>query len=123
MNTSSNDASAEKLVAVTAECPRISIVIPLHNEAVTLKELYERVCATMEKGADTWELILVNDGSTDATPQILDELHATDPRLVVVHLRRNYGQTPGLMAGFDHSRGEIIVALDGDLQHAPEEIP
>lgn len=100
----------------------VSIVIPLHNEATTLRELYERVLATMERQDRTWELVLVNDGSTDGTGEILDALFESDPRLQVVHLRRNYGQTPALMAGFDHARGEVVVSLDGDLQHAPEEI-
>jgi len=105
------------------EPPLISIVIPLHNEATTLRELYELVRTTMERREESWELVLVNDGSSDATPQIIEALHQGDPRVVVIHLRRNYGQTPGLMAGFDHARGEIIISLDGDLQHNPEEIP
>lgn len=105
------------------EVPQLSVVIPLHNEAPTLEELYERVRTTVEMLDYTWELVLVNDGSTDATPRILDSLFAKDPRITVVHLRRNYGQTAALMAGFDHARGEVIVSLDGDLQHAPEEIP
>jgi glycosyltransferase involved in cell wall biosynthesis len=108
---------------VDPESPHISIVIPLHNEATTLQELYELVRTTMGRREETWELVLVNDGSSDATPQILEALHREDPRVVVIHLRRNYGQTPGLMAGFDHARGDIIVSLDGDLQHNPEEIP
>lgn len=103
--------------------PRISIVIPLHNEAATLMELVQRVRRVMQRGDAAWELVLVNDGSTDDTPRILDHLHEEDPRVVVVHLRRNYGQTPALMAGFDHSLGEVVVAMDGDLQHDPEEIP
>lgn len=102
---------------------RLSVVIPLHNEAVTLEELYERVRAAVETLDYSWELVLVDDGSTDATPRILDSLFEKNPRITVVHLRRNYGQTAALMAGFDHARGEVIVALDGDLQHAPEEIP
>jgi glycosyltransferase involved in cell wall biosynthesis len=77
----------------------------------------------MSAQPEPWELVLVDDGSTDETPRILQELHAMDPRVVVVQLRRNYGQTPALMAGFDHSRGEVIVSLDGDLQHDPAEIP
>jgi glycosyltransferase involved in cell wall biosynthesis len=103
--------------------PEISIVIPLHNEATTLDELYQRVRSTMEKMEYSWELVLVNDGSTDDTPRILDTLYKSDRRVIVVHLRRNYGQTPALMAGFHHASGELIVSLDGDLQHAPEEIP
>ena len=100
--------------------PEISIVIPLHNEATTLEELYRRVRDTMDALGRSWEFVLVNDGSTDATPRILDSLYQQDRRVTVVHLRRNYGQTPALMAGFHHARGEFIVALDGDLQHAPE---
>ena len=103
--------------------PRISVVIPLHNEQETLVELYQRTRRTMESVGEPWELVLVNDGSTDETPTLLDALYADDPRVVVVHLRRNYGQTGALMAGFDHARGEVVVALDGDLQHDPEEIP
>ena len=103
--------------------PEISVVIPLHNEATTLEELYQRVRDTMDALGRSWELVLVNDGSTDATPRILDSLYRQDRRITVVHLRRNYGQTPALMAGFHHASGAFIVALDGDLQHAPEEIP
>ncbi len=103
--------------------PGVSVVIPLHNEAETLRELYGRIRKTMEGREESWEMVLVNDGSTDETPAILDELHTEDPRVVVIHLRRNYGQTPALMAGFDNALGEFIVAMDGDLQHAPEEIP
>ncbi len=107
----------------TLNIPAVSVVIPLHNEATTLNELYQRVRTTMEQCAKSWELVLINDGSTDDTPRILDSLYKKDPRVLVVHLRRNYGQTPALMAGFHHACGEIIVSLDGDLQHAPEEIP
>lgn len=102
--------------------PQISVVIPLHNEAATLRELYERVRVSVDEIGYSWELVLVNDGSTDDTPAILDLLYRMDPRITVVHLRKNYGQAAALMAGFNHSRGELIVSLDGDLQHAPEEI-
>ncbi len=111
-------ASAESM-----NTPKVSVVIPLHNEAVTLRELYERVSRTMEQQPRSWELVLINDGSTDGTGESLDTIHESDPRVVVVHLRRNYGQTSALMAGFDHARGDVVVSLDGDLQHAPEEIP
>ncbi|HOV88015.1 MAG TPA: glycosyltransferase family 2 protein [Syntrophobacteraceae bacterium] len=103
--------------------PRISVVVPLHNEAETLPELYSLIKDTLEPREDPWEMVLIDDGSTDDTLEILKMLHERDPRVVVVQLRRNYGQTPALMAGFDHARGEIIVAMDGDLQHDPREIP
>lgn len=115
--------SSESHPASSTEAPYISIVIPLHNEAVTLKELYDRTRATLELQTKPWELVLVDDGSTDDTPKLLDALYEQDPRVVVAHLRRNYGQTPALAAGFDHARGEVIVALDGDMQHDPCEIP
>lgn len=120
-----SDRKLERLripVSIQQE-PLLSVVIPLHNEAATLEELYERVRDAADTLDRPWELVLVNDGSTDATPRILDSLFEKDHRLSVVHLRKNYGQTAALMAGFDHARGEIIVSLDGDLQHAPEEIP
>ncbi len=106
-----------------ADAPQISVVVPLHNEADTLLELYVRIRNTVEPLGRAWEMVLVNDGSTDTTGDILDELNRRDPHVVAVHLRRNYGQTPALVAGFDNARGECIVAMDGDLQHAPEEIP
>ena len=106
-----------------SDAPGVSIVIPLHNEAATLDELYSRTRTTMEQQQTTWELVLVDDGSTDGTTELLDKIQLEDPHVTVVHLRRNYGQTPALMAGFDHARGSVIVSLDGDLQHAPEEIP
>lgn len=123
MKTMHLETSLEGETAFAPGSPQVSIVIPLHNEVETLRELYTRVSATMEKREETWELVLVDDGSTDGTTKMLEELHGEDPRIVVVNLRRNYGQTPALAAGFDHSRGEFIVSLDGDLQHAPEEIP
>jgi glycosyltransferase involved in cell wall biosynthesis len=105
------------------DAPYISVVIPLHNEALTLQELYDRTRTTLDLQGKPWELVLVDDGSTDDTPKLLDALYEQDSRVSVVHLRRNYGQTPALVAGFDHARGEVIVALDGDMQHDPCEIP
>ena len=70
-----------------------------------------------------WELILVNDGSTDGSDELLDEIAAKDPRVKVVHFRRNFGQTAAMMAGFDFARGDIIIPIDGDLQNDPADIP
>ncbi|MHC1742274.1 MAG: glycosyltransferase family 2 protein [Syntrophobacteraceae bacterium] len=121
---SSEEASASSPKACEDRShPGVSVVIPLHNEANTLQELYSRVAETMGRQSRSWELVLVNDGSTDGTGQILESLFESDPRVIVVDLRRNYGQTPALKAGFDHARGDVVVSLDGDLQHAPEEIP
>jgi glycosyltransferase involved in cell wall biosynthesis len=123
VKTWSASALPETEANAAGSAPRISIVIPLHNEASTLRELYRLVRTTMEQQQETWELVLVDDGSSDATLTVLRELHGEDPWVVVVQLRRNYGQTPALMAGFDNARGDIIISLDGDLQHNPEEIP
>jgi len=102
---------------------KYSVVIPLHNEQENITELYDRLKAIMESQPETWELVLVDDGSTDRTFVLLREIAAVDSRVVVVKLRRNFGQTAGLAAGFDHARGEYVIAMDGDLQHDPADIP
>jgi glycosyltransferase involved in cell wall biosynthesis len=101
----------------------LSIVVPLYNEAGTLHELHRRLTEViLFLGQDT-EIIYVDDGSTDATWPTVEAIGADDPRVHAIRLARNYGQTAGLAAGFDAARGEVIVAMDGDLQHEPEEIP
>src|SRR4029078_1984367 len=102
---------------------KYSVVIPLHNEQENITELYDRLKAVMESQPESWELVLVDDGSTDRTFVLLREIAAVDSRVVVVKLRRNFGQTAGLAAGFDNAEGEYVIAMDGDLQHDPEEIP
>jgi glycosyltransferase involved in cell wall biosynthesis len=101
--------------------PYLSIVIPLYNEEESVGALYDEVTAAAERLGVEYELILVDDGSHDATPERLRELAAADPRVEVVRFRRNYGQTAALQAGFDHSHGEIIITLDGDLQNDPND--
>ncbi len=101
----------------------ISVTIPICNEAGNLKPLYERVRDAMIEVGQPWELILVNDGSTDGSDELLDELASMDARVKVVHFRRNFGQTAAMMAGFDFARGEIIIPMDGDLQNDPADIP
>lgn len=103
--------------------PKYSIVVPLHNEHENVTDLYDRLKAVMESNGETFELVLVDDGSTDNTFNLLREIAAVDSRITVVKLRRNFGQTAGLAAGFDHARGEYIIAMDGDLQHDPADIP
>jgi glycosyltransferase involved in cell wall biosynthesis len=102
---------------------KYSIVVPLHNEEENVTELYDRVKAVLEAQNEPFELILVDDGSTDRTFFLLREIAAVDSRVVVVKLRRNFGQTAALAAGFDNAEGEYVIAMDGDLQHDPEEIP
>ena len=101
----------------------MSVVIPLFNEQSTLDELHRRLTATLGKLDLTYEIVFVDDGSTDGTYFGLRAIGASDRSIRVVKLARNYGQTAALAAGFDNARGEIIVAMDGDLQHAPEELP
>jgi len=103
--------------------PKYSIVVPLHNEHENITDLYDRLKAVMESNGESFELVLVDDGSTDNTFNLLREIAAVDSRITVVKLRRNFGQTAGLAAGFDHARGEYIIAMDGDLQHDPADIP
>ncbi len=103
--------------------PKYSIVVPLHNEQENVTDLYDRLKAVMEANGETFELVLVDDGSSDRTFHLLREIAAVDSRVTVVRLRRNFGQTAGLAAGFDHARGEYVIAMDGDLQHDPADIP
>ena len=103
--------------------PKYSIVVPLHNEQENVTDLYDRLKAVMETNGETFEIVLVDDGSTDRSFHTLREIAAVDSRVTVVKLRRNFGQTSALAAGFDHARGEYIIAMDGDLQHDPADIP
>jgi glycosyltransferase involved in cell wall biosynthesis len=103
--------------------PKYSIVVPLHNEQENVTDLYDRLKAVMEANGESFEIVLVDDGSKDGTFGLLREIAAVDSRVTVVKLRRNFGQTAGLAAGFDHARGEYIIAMDGDLQHDPSDIP
>ncbi len=102
---------------------KYSIVVPLHNEQESVTALYDRLKAVMEASGESFEMVLVDDGSNDRTFALLREIASVDSRVTVVKLRRNFGQTSALAAGFDHSRGEYIIAMDGDLQHDPNDIP
>jgi len=102
---------------------KYSIVIPFHNEEENVTVLYARLKQVMEQVGETFELVLVDDGSRDRTYKLLEEIAAVDSRVLVVKLRRNFGQTSALAAGFDHASGEVILAMDGDLQHDPNDIP
>ena len=103
--------------------PKFSIVVPFHNEEENVTNLYARLKQVMEQVGHTFELVLVDDGSSDRTYKLLEEIAAVDSRVLVVKLRRNFGQTSALAAGFDHASGEYILSMDGDLQHDPNEIP
>ena len=103
--------------------PKYSIVVPFHNEEENVTKLYDRVKGVMEQVGSSFELVFVDDGSRDRTYRLLEEIAAVDSRVLLVKLRRNFGQTSALAAGFDHASGEYILAMDGDLQHDPAEIP
>jgi len=100
-----------------------SVVVPFYNEQENVPQLYVKIIDTMDAIGEPYEMIFVDDGSRDGTFRQLSEIAQADERVVVVRLRRNFGQTAALKAGFDHSNGEIILSMDGDLQHDPAEIP
>jgi glycosyltransferase involved in cell wall biosynthesis len=101
----------------------LSVVIPIKNEAASLVELLREFTETLTTWGRSYELIVVDDGSTDESFEILARLQAADSRLRVIRFRRNYGQTAAFAAGFAHARGRLIVTSDGDLQNDPRDIP
>lgn len=101
----------------------LSLVIPIYNEAENLRPLCERIRQALASSGWEYEVVLVDDGSSDGSDRILAELHGEDPTLKVIRFRRNFGQTAALAAGIDYAHGEIIVSLDGDLQNDPLDIP
>ncbi len=100
-----------------------SIVIPLYNEELVINELYGRLTGTMVKTSLVYEIVFVDDGSTDRTLELIKNIAEKNSSVIAVELRRNFGQTAALAAGFDTAKGQIIISMDGDLQHSPEEIP
>ncbi len=101
----------------------LSVVVPLYNEEESLPHLVEQLLAALRPSGERFELVLVNDGSSDSTAEVLERLSQDIPELVGVLLRKNYGQTAAMAAGFDVAQGEVIVSLDGDLQNDPADIP
>ena len=103
--------------------PRFSVVVPFHDEQESVRELHRRLSEVMTGRYEPVEFVYVDDQSSDATPQLLKEIAELDPRVSVLRLKRNYGQTTALAAGFDFASGEIVISMDGDLQHDPSDIP
>jgi glycosyltransferase involved in cell wall biosynthesis len=101
----------------------ISVVVPLLNEASSLAELYREIAAALEPRDDDYEVVFVDDGSTDDSMSVLTRLHDEMPNVVVVHLRRNFGKAAALQAGFLQAHGDVVVTIDADLQDDPAEIP
>lgn len=102
--------------------PEISVVVPLLNEQDNIGPLYEQITQTLSPD-HSYEVIFVDDGSTDKSFDVMAELQKADDRVRIIRFRKNFGQTAALSAGFDHARGEIVVAMDGDLQNDPADIP
>jgi glycosyltransferase involved in cell wall biosynthesis len=107
----------------TAMNPDLSIVIPVRNESPSLEQLHRELTATLSASSYSYDILIIDDGSTDDSFRILAQLQAEDARLRVVRFRRNFGQTAAFAAGFDRARGRIIVTSDGDLQNDPADIP
>jgi glycosyltransferase involved in cell wall biosynthesis len=103
--------------------PELSIVIPVRNESPNIKPLYDELTQTMGHYGRSYEILIIDDGSTDDSFEQLSALQARDPRLRVIRFRRNFGQTAAFAAGFAHARGRLVVTSDGDLQNDPRDIP
>lgn len=120
------DAAVEAPVPIPSEIPdrvEISVVVPVLDEEGSVLELASRVATVLDGLSRSFEIVFVDDGSKDGTPERIREAREIDPRVKLVRLRRNFGKAAALTAGFDHTNGEIVVTMDGDLQDAPEEIP
>jgi glycosyltransferase involved in cell wall biosynthesis len=101
----------------------LSVVVPIYNEQDNIHELYQAISKALDSSSDNYEIIMVDDGSTDSSFAQLNDLAQKDARLKVIRLRRNFGQTAAMSAGFDAAAGTIIIPMDGDLQNDPADIP
>ncbi len=110
-------------MAKTKDLPQVSIVVPFYNEQENVGELYGSLKKVLDGLKISYELIFIDDGSKDQTYPTLVGLYDRDEKVRIIKLRKNFGQTAALQAGFDYARGEIIISMDGDLQHDPEDIP
>ncbi len=109
--------------AMAADMPDVSVVVPLYNEAATVLELVERTTACLQARGERFEIVVVDDGSTDRTAALLSAVAATNSAMRVLTLSRNFGQSAALCCGIFAARGRVVVTMDGDLQNPPEEIP
>lgn len=101
----------------------ISIIVPLFNEEESLNELYTWIVRVMKENNFSYEIIFINDGSTDSSWNIIEQLHASDPQVHGIKFRRNYGKSPALFCGFKQAEGDVVITMDADLQDSPDEIP
>src|SRR5215467_12659438 len=124
MVSSPRQAEAGSRNRMRSDSPiQFSIVVPFFNEQENIPPLYMKLTEVMDGIGEPYELIFIDDGSKDNTFKVLSDIYEHDRRVNIVRLRRNFGQTAALKAGFDFARGEVIISMDGDLQHDPEEIP
>jgi glycosyltransferase involved in cell wall biosynthesis len=112
-----------RLAAAADSAPEISVVVPVYNEVENIPALHESISYALRGLRRSYEVLIVDDGSTDGTREVLRTVVAGDPYSRAILLRRNYGQTTAMAAGFDHARGSIVVTMDGDLQNDPADIP
>lgn len=104
--------------------PRFSVVAPVYNEEQLVEKFYQRVRDVMEGLGESWELVLINDGCRDKSPELMDAIYTQDPEhVVILHFARNFGHQIAITAGMDHARGDAVVIIDSDLQDPPEVIP
>ncbi len=101
----------------------ISVIVPLYNEAESLPELHAWIKRVMDEHHFSYEILFVNDGSTDESWSVIEELHAANPKVKGIKFRRNYGKSPALYCGFDRAEGDVVITMDADLQDSPDEIP
>lgn len=102
---------------------KLSVVIPIYNEEENIKALYDELKGVLDSLGYDYEIIFIDDGSSDTSLAVLETIQQQDPRLVVVSFRRNFGQTAAMSAGFDYATGDVIVTMDGDMQNDPRDIP
>jgi dolichol-phosphate mannosyltransferase len=109
-------------MATASDQPTLSVVAPVFNEEAIIHELYRRLTQVLDGAGEDWELVLINDGSRDRSPEIMRELHDQDPRVKVVDFARNFGHQVAITAGIDYAQGDAVVIIDADLQDPPEVI-
>ncbi|GJL69219.1 MAG: dolichol-phosphate mannosyltransferase [Nitrospirales bacterium] len=103
--------------------PLLSIVVPIYNEEESVHPLYKAIQTACEKNGQSYEIVFADDGSKDRTYELLEEIHRKNPEVTVIRLRKNFGQTAAMAAGFRAARGQVIISMDGDLQNDPSDIP
>ena len=123
MDDQSALARKREVPNIDASSVQLSVVIPVFNETESVEALHRRLSETLAPIGKSYEVIYVDDGSTDGSDKKLGELYRNDPKVTVIRFNRNYGQHAAVIAGFERSRGDVVVTLDGDLQNPPEEIP